>query len=63
MIGREALRLFREREEFKELQRNELRRSIKVGTDDLDAGRSRPFDAAALDQVKGAGRRRVKQPK
>jgi antitoxin ParD1/3/4 len=62
-VVREALRLLREHEELKELQREELRRSIKVGIDDLDAGRSRPLDAAALDQIKAAGRSRLKQAK
>jgi antitoxin ParD1/3/4 len=62
-VVREALRLLREHEELKELQREELRRGIKVGIDDLDAGRSRPLDAAALDQIKAAGRSRLKQAK
>ena len=62
-VVREALRLLREHEELKALQREELRRSIKVGTDDLDAGRSRPLDVAVIDQIKSAGRRRIKQPK
>jgi antitoxin ParD1/3/4 len=62
-VVREAIRLLREQEEMKELHREELRRSIKAGIDDLDSGRSRPLDSTTGDRIKAAGRRRASPTK
>ena len=60
-VVREAVRLLREQEEFKELQRDELRKAIRAGVEDLDAGRSRPLDNATGQRIKAAGRARAKK--
>lgn len=56
-VVREALRLLREREELRELRRQELRAAIARGVADLDAGDAEPFDADLLAELKAQGRR------
>lgn len=55
-VVREALRLLREREEYKELRRDELRRLVQQGIDDVDAGRVTPFGHHEVDAIKTRGR-------
>lgn len=57
-VVREALRLLREREELKELRRQELRSAIAKGIGELDAGAAQALDAGLLDALKAEGRRR-----
>jgi antitoxin ParD1/3/4 len=56
-VVREALRLLREREQLKELRRDELKTRIREGLDDLDAGRSRVLDDGLVADLKAKGRR------
>ena len=56
-VVREALRLLREKEELKELRRQQLRAAIGAGIDDLNQGRSEPFTRELVDDLKAEGRR------
>ena len=57
-VVREALRLLREQEELKLLRKEELRRQLQVGIDQLDGGASRAFDQSVTAHVKKTGRKR-----
>jgi len=59
-VVREALRLLREREELKELRREELRRMIQAGVDDFASGRSEALSAELIEGVI-AGRRAARE--
>jgi antitoxin ParD1/3/4 len=61
-VVREALRLLQERDELRRLRLEELKRQIKVGIEDLDAGRSVVFDEETLEGIKRRGRERLAQP-
>lgn len=58
-VVREAIRLLREREQMKELRRDELKRRIQEGIDDLDAGRSVDFSEQVVADIAAAGRARL----
>ena len=60
-VVREAIRLLRERDELKDLRREELRALVRAGMDDVDAGNTVPFSTEVLDQVKKRGRARLKR--
>ncbi len=53
-VVREALRLLSERDEL-----NQLRQEVRLGIEQLDRGRSGPFDGRALDRIKRKGRGRL----
>ncbi len=57
-VVREALRLLREREDLKEIRREELRQLIRRGVEDLDAGRSTELTDDLVDSIKVEGRER-----
>ncbi len=50
-VVREALRLLREREELKELRREELRRQVQRGIDDFEAGRFEPMNEELIERI------------
>jgi antitoxin ParD1/3/4 len=47
-VIREALRLLKERDEWRQHRLEELRREIAVGLEQADRGETRPFDAEGL---------------
>src|ERR1043165_9560341 len=47
-VLREALRLLHQRDQEQEARMDQLRREVAVGTRELDAGKSHPFDAEAM---------------
>ncbi|MGO9062619.1 MAG: hypothetical protein ACLQU2_35430 [Candidatus Binataceae bacterium] len=51
---REALRLLEERDQL-----NQLREEVRLGLEQLDQGRHRPFDDQALKRIKHQGRERA----
>ena len=57
-VVREAVRLLREKEESKELRRQELRALIDVGLHDLEQGRHVVLEPQLVADVKADGRRR-----
>ena len=58
-VIREALRLLREKEQFREIKIEELRKRIAAGIDDLENGRFRDFDQSTIDEIKMKGRNQV----
>ncbi len=53
-VIREALRLLEERDQFKD-----LREQVRLGLEQLDRGRRRPFDDRTLERIKSHGRKRL----
>jgi antitoxin ParD1/3/4 len=53
-VIREALRLLEERDQL-----NQLRQEVRLGLEQLEQGRHRPFDEQALKRIKRQGRERV----
>ena len=53
-VIREALRLLEERDQL-----NQLREEVRLGLEQLDLGRHRPFDDQAVNRIKRQGRERV----
>ena len=53
-VIREALRLLDERDRL-----NQLREDVRLGLDQLQRGRHRPFDEQALNRIKRQGRERI----
>lgn len=53
-VIREALRLLEERDQL-----NQLRQEVRLGLEQLDQRRHRPFDDQALARIKRQGRERV----
>ena len=53
-VIREALRLLEERDQL-----NQLREEVRLGLEQLDQGRRRPFDEPALERIKREERERV----
>ncbi len=53
-VVREALRLLYERDQL-----NQLRTEVRRGIEELDRGRSQPFDTRAVNRIKRNGRRRL----
>ena len=60
-VVREALRLLEDRERWRELRLEELRREIAVGEAQLGRGKSAVFDKSLLRNIKTRGRRRLKR--
>jgi antitoxin ParD1/3/4 len=60
-VVREALRLLEEREAARIVELRELQQQVAVGVRDLDHGRRRTFNAAALRRIKVAGRKRLER--
>ncbi|HEY2107559.1 MAG TPA: type II toxin-antitoxin system ParD family antitoxin [Candidatus Binataceae bacterium] len=56
-VVRDALRLLEERDRF-----NQLRQDVRLGLDQLDQGRHRPFDDQTLERIKSEGRKRAARP-
>ncbi len=56
-VIRDALRLLEERDQLRELRREELRKSIQKG---LDSGEATPLD---IEAIKRAGREKLAQQK
>jgi antitoxin ParD1/3/4 len=53
-VIREALRLLEERDQL-----NQLRKDVRLGLEQLDQGRHRPFDVKAVERIKRQGRKRA----
>ena len=53
-VIREALRLLEERDQL-----NQLRQEVRLGLEQLDQGRRRPFDDPTLERIKRQGQERV----
>ncbi len=53
-VVRDALRLLDERDRL-----NQLRQDVRLGLDQLDQGRHRPFDDQTLERIKSEGRKRA----
>ena len=53
-VIREALRLLEERDQL-----NQLRQEVRLGLEQLDQGRQRPFDDQAVNRIKRRGREQV----
>jgi len=58
-VVREALRLLEERDQFKAIHLEELRKNIAVGIEQLDRGQTIPFDEAAVGRIKANGRKKL----
>ena len=56
-VIREALRLLHERDRFRELRLEDARKEVSKGIRDLNAGRSRTFDAKLAESIKSRGRK------
>ncbi len=52
----EGIRLLKRQEEQRLAMAQDLRQEILVGTKQLDAGKSSPFDAAQVSDIKSQGR-------
>jgi antitoxin ParD1/3/4 len=61
-VVREALRLLLEQEEVRRLRIEELRREIKVGTDQIKQGKYKDYRSAdeLIDDIRARGRTRLK---
>ena len=55
-VVRDGLRLLQERDRVLEDRLEHLRSEVHRGNADLDAGRSAPFNKAALNRIKSKGR-------
>ncbi len=60
-VVREAIRLLREREELKELRRQELGSLVRRGLDDVESGLVEPFTEQTVEQVIANGRAHLKR--
>ena len=58
-VIRDALRLFEEREQLREMRLEELRREIAVGMEQADRGETRPFDETVVEPIKTEGRKKL----
>lgn len=58
-VVREALRLFEDVEQLRELRLKGLRKEISAGLWDLHQGRTAVFDQRLLTTIKSRGRRRI----
>lgn len=59
-VVREALRVLREREELKELRREQLRAQLRQGVADLDQGAFQTLSDDVAAAIKLEGRQRLK---
>lgn len=55
----EGLRLLKRQEEQRQAMAEDLRREIRVGVRQLDAGRTVSFDSSLTEEVKAEGRKRL----
>jgi len=60
-VIREALRLLVEQDELRRLRREELKRQIMVGIEQLDEGRAVVLDEQTREGIKKRGRERLAQ--
>jgi antitoxin ParD1/3/4 len=60
-VIREALRLLLEQDELRRLRREELKRQIMVGIEQLDNGRTVVLDEETREAIKKRGRERLAQ--
>lgn len=58
-VIREALRLLDARDRSQDPDLAQLRADVSAGLEQLDAGKSRPFDAAAVSRVTQAGKAKL----
>ena len=60
-VVREALRLLQEQDELRRLRREELKRQIMVGIEQLNEGRTVVLDKKTREGIKKRGRERLAQ--
>ena len=60
-VIREALRLLLEQDELRRLRREELKRQIMVGIEQLNEGRTVVLDEETRERIKRRGRERLAQ--
>ncbi len=58
-VVRDGLRTLQRLEEQRLAMAADLRQELMIGIRQLDAGKSRPFDAATVDDIKQKGRERL----
>jgi len=58
-VVREGLRLLAERDQRESAGLAELRSLINVGVEQIDAGRTKPFDNAAIKRIRRKGRQKL----
>lgn len=58
-VVREGLRTLQRLEEQRLAMAADLRQELMIGIKQLDAGKFRPFDAAAVSEIKQKGRERL----
>ena len=58
-VVRDGIRLLREYEHLRAEALQDLRAELLMGLNDLDEGRSRPFDDSLIDQIKSRGRKQI----
>ena len=54
-----SLQLLKERDADRQRRRDELRREIQIGIDQIDQGLTAPFDEEALARIEAKGRARL----
>ncbi len=55
-VVREALRLLEEQDRIRDIRLARLEREVAVGLEELEQGRSVPFDDSTVDRIKAQGR-------
>jgi len=60
-VVREALRLLQEQDELRRLRREELKRQIMIGIEQLNEGRTVVLDEKTREEIKKRGRERLAQ--
>ncbi|MGH9897854.1 MAG: type II toxin-antitoxin system ParD family antitoxin [Pyrinomonadaceae bacterium] len=62
-VIREGLRLFKEHDDLKRIQREELRRDILLGVEQVRQGKGQKYAASTnlAEEIKGRGRKRMKE--
>lgn len=58
-VIRDSLRLLRERDELRQRMREDLRKELALGVEQLDHGLSRPLTSKLIADVKKAGRKKI----
>jgi antitoxin ParD1/3/4 len=58
-VIRDALRLLQERDQRREAELASVRAKVNTGWEQLERGEGRPFDDAAVERIKAAGRQRL----
>ncbi len=62
-VIRSALRLLDQQEKLREIQLQELREEVLLGVRQAQGGQVKPFDEAAVADIKRRGRKRLKTQK